>query len=74
MVLAGVNPLFAIIIAMFLGYIKAMFKQLYPKSSTNFQRVYDINDCMGYIAQSNQHKGRIAPVLVIGNAEKNVAF
>ena len=54
-------------VAMFLGYIKAMFKQFYPKSSTNFQRVYDINDCKGYIAQSNQHKGRIAPVLQIGN-------
>ena len=54
-------------VAMFLGYIKAMFKQLYPKSSTNFQRVYNINNCNGYLAPSNQHKGRIAPVLSIGN-------
>lgn len=54
-------------VAMFLGYIKAMFKKLYPKSSTNFQRVYDINNCDGYIAPENQHKRRAAPVVMIGN-------
>ena len=54
-------------VAMFLGYIKEVFKQLYPRSSTNFQRVYDINDCKGYIAPNNKHKGRTAPVIVIGN-------
>lgn len=53
--------------AMFLGYIKAMFKQRYPRSSTNFQRVYDINNCDGYIAPKNQHKGRVVPVVMIGN-------
>lgn len=54
-------------VAMFLGYIKQMFKELYPKSSTNFQRVYDIKNCDEYVAINNQHKGRVAPVVQIGN-------
>ena len=54
-------------VAMFLGYIKQMFKQLYPKSSTNFQRVYDIKNCDEYVSINNQHKGRVAPVVQIGN-------
>ena len=54
-------------VAMFLGYIKQVFKQLYPKASFNFQRVYDLKNCGEYTAPENNNKGRIAPTLVIGN-------
>ena len=54
-------------VAMFLGYIKQVFKQLYPKATTDFQRVYDIKNCGEYTAPENNNKGRIAPTLVIGN-------
>ena len=54
-------------VAMFLGYIKQVFKQLYPKASFNFQRVYDLKHCGGYTAPDNNNKGRIAPAIVITN-------
>ena len=54
-------------VAMFLGYIKQVFKQLYPKASFNFQRVYDLKNCGIYTAPINNLKGRISPAIVIGN-------
>ncbi len=54
-------------VAMFLGYIKAVFKQLYPKATFNFQRVYDLKHCGIYTAPENKNKGRVAPAIVIGN-------
>lgn len=36
-------------LAIFLGYTSTLFKQLYPKASFDFQRVYDIDGCKGYV-------------------------
>ena len=54
-------------VSMFLGYIKAVFKQLHPKATFDFQRVYDLKNCGIYTAPINNLKGRIAPAIVIGN-------
>ena len=54
-------------LSMFLGYIKQVFKQLHPKATFNFQRVYDLKHCGIYTAPENKNKGRVAPTLVIGN-------
>ena len=54
-------------LSMFLGYIKQVFKQLHPKATFDFQRVYDLKNCGQYTAPINNFKGRVAPTLVIGN-------
>ena len=46
-------------LAIFLGYIKAVFKQLHPKASFNFQRVYDDNGCDEYISPTPAKKDKL---------------
>lgn len=56
-------------LAIFLGYIKAVFKQLYPKASTDFQRIYDVNGCNEYVQPFNNKK-RTAPPIYITNIQR----
>lgn len=53
-------------LAIFLGYIKAVFKQLYVKASFDFQRIYDIDGTNNYIKKYS-NKIRTAEPIYISN-------
>ena len=60
-------------LAIFLGYIKAIFKQLYIKASFKFQRVYDIDGLYEYLDINNEgtkQKERTAPPIYITNIQR----
>lgn len=56
-------------LAIFLGYIKAVFKQLYPKASFDFQRVYDVDGTNSYMNYDKKKKRTIEPIYI-----SNIAY
>lgn len=51
-------------LSIFLGYIKAIFKQLYIKASFCFERIYDIDGCNGYMNHDKIKKRTAEPIYI----------
>lgn len=54
-------------ISLFWSYVKKLFKQIYPKSSSRCSKVWDIKKVDGYINPFENNKGKTAESIILLN-------